>query len=260
MRHCMALVGVLVSTAVWATEPAPKAAKEPAGEANEGVIDPQAQTQLKKMSDYLSSLKTFKVDTQTIDEKVATDGQKIQELKESKLAVMRPNGLSIDRRGPRGHAILRYDGKQFAVDLPERHEYGVAPAPGDLDAAVDDARERLHVDAPGGDLVVSNPYGDLTDGVLTARYIGLEPVGNVMAHHLAMTKKDVDYQIWIQDGPQPVPLRYVITSKDMAEKPQFTIELHNWQPNVPLAANSFTFTPPPGAKRIELGAPQKASR
>jgi hypothetical protein len=256
----MALVGVLVSTAVWATEPAPRAAKEPAGQASEGVIDPQAQTQLKKMSDYLAGLKTFKVETTSVDEKVTTDGQKIQELRESKLAVMRPNGLSVDRRGPRGRAILRYDGKQFAIDLPERHEYGVAPAPQGIDAAVDDARERLHVDAPGGDLIVSDPYADLTDGVITARYVGLEPVGNVMAHHIAATKKDVDYQLWIQDGPQPLPLRYVITSKDMTSKPQFTIELRNWQPNADLAANSFTFTPPPGAKRIELGAPHKASR
>jgi hypothetical protein len=154
----------------------------------------------------------------------------------------------------------RYDGRQFSIQLLDRNKYGMAPAPANLDAAIDAARERLHIDAPGGDLLVSDPYRDLTDGVIAARYVGRSPVGNVMAHHLAMTKKDVDYQIWIQDGPQPVPLRYVITTKDLPGRPQFTIELRNWEPNAQVAADSFAFTPPPGATRIELVPPRKVER
>jgi hypothetical protein len=256
----MALVGVLVGGAAWAAGPAPKTTERPAAEAQEGVMDPQAQAQLKKMSDYMAGLKTFRVDTNSVDEKVATDGQKIQQLKESQITVQRPNGMLIKRQGPKGKVVFRYDGKQFSVQLPETNQYGTAPAPDNLDAAIDDARERLHVDAPGGDLIVSDPFKDLTEGVITGRYIGKEPIGNVMAHHLALTKKDVDFQIWIQDGDQPVPLRYVITSKDLPSRPQFTLELHNWEPNAQVAADSFTFTPPAGAKKLDLAPPKKAER
>jgi hypothetical protein len=91
--------------------------------------------------------------------------------------------------------------------------------------------------------------------VLTGRYIGLEPVGNVMAHHLAMTEKDVDWQIWIEDGPRPVPLRYVITTKDLPSRPQFTVEMRNWQENPPLSKDDFAFAPPAGARRIEFATP-----
>ena len=46
-------------------------------------------------------------------------------------------------------------------------------------------------------------------------YLGVHAYYGKQAHHIAVTEKDVDWQIWIQDGPQPVPLRYVITTKDM---------------------------------------------
>jgi hypothetical protein len=254
----MAVLGVLIGGAALAVEPTPtpKPAQK-AGEA-EGVMDPKADAQLRRMSDYMASLKTFKFDASTVDEKVSTDGQKIQELRESKMSVRRPDAIRIDRVGPLGNVVFRYDGKQYSVYLPDRKEYAIAPAPPTLDAAVDDIRAKLHIDAPGGDLIVSTLYGDLTDGVQTGRYIGKEPVNGVMAHHLAMTKKDVDYQIWIQDGPQPVPLRYVITSKDMPSQPQFTLETRNWAPNAPLSADDFAFTPPAGARRIEFTAPTKA--
>ena len=81
--------------------------------------------------------------------------------------------------------------------------------------------------------------------------------GGVMAHHLAVTKKDVTYQIWIQDGPQPVPLRYVVTGRDMRSSPQFTIQLSNWQPNAPVPDDSFAFTPPAGAKKVAFAPPRK---
>jgi hypothetical protein len=259
MVYRIALIGVLVGGAAWATGTAPSRGERAAAE-KEGVIDPQADAQLKRMSDYLASLKTFRVDTTTVDEKVATDGQKIQYLRESKLTVRRPDGLLIDRQGPLGHVIFRYDGKRFSVQLPDKNQYGMAPAPDNLDEAIDAARDRLHVDAPGGDLLVSDTYHDLTDGVIEARYIGKDPVGNVMAHHLALTKKDVDFQIWIQDGDQPVPLRYVITTKDLPGRPQFTLELRNWQPNAPVSRENFAFAPPPDATKIDLTPPRKAAR
>jgi hypothetical protein len=234
-------------------------AGESAPAAGESVIDPRADTALRQMSAYVAGLKSFRLEATTVDEHITTDGQKIQELKDSKVSVKRPNALSVERTGPAGHVLFRYDGKRFAWYGVEKNVYASEPAPARLDAAVDEARDRLHIDAPGGDLIVSDPYHALLDGVTVGRYIGLEQVNGVMAHHLAMTKADVDWQIWIQDGPEPLPLRYVITSKDMPGRPQFTLEMRNWQAEVPLSEASFTFVPPPGAKQIELAKMRKGS-
>jgi hypothetical protein len=223
----------------------------------EGVIDPRAHAALERMCDYVGGLKSFRVDTTTIDEKVTTAGQKIQEIKESKVTVQRPNRLAVDRIGPAGRVLFRYDGKQLAVYGVDKNVYAAAPAPATLDKAIDEARDRFGIDAPGGDLVVSDAYSALLDGVTEGRYIGLEPIGSVMAHHLAVKKGNVDYQLWIEDGPEPLPLRYVITSNDLPGHPQFTLELHDWRVSVPLSTSSFAFIPPPGVQRVAFAAPQR---
>jgi hypothetical protein len=260
MLRTTIVIGVLAAGTAALARAGESAQPAPAAGSNEGVIDPKADAVLHRMSDYLGGLQTFRVDTTSIDEKVTTDGQKIQELKEQQIAVKRPGQLRIDRHGPNGHAVFRDDGKRFSFYNSDKNVYAEGQAPSTIEAAIDQARDRAHIDAPGGDLLVPDTYDALIDGVTVGRYVGLEPVGSVMAHHLAMTENNVDYQIWIQDGPQPVPLRYVITSKDMRGQPQFTINLRNWQPNAQISEDTFAFTPPAGARRIDLTAPQTAAR
>jgi hypothetical protein len=251
------LMAALVGSSALAVEPQPAQRPPGAAETKEAVVEPKADAQLRKMSDYLAGLQRFKFDSTTVDEKVSTDGQKIQELQQSRITVQRPSELRVDRVGPNGHVLFVYDGKRFGVYNRDKNAYATAPAPGQMDAAIDEARARLHIDAPGGDLLVSDAYHALIDGTVTGRYIGLEPIEGVMAHHLAFTKKDVDWQIWIEDGPEPLPLRYVITSKDIKAQPQFTIEMRDWRPNASVPPDSFAFTPPPGAKRVEFAPPRK---
>jgi hypothetical protein len=220
----------------------------------QGVIDPRADAALHRMSDYLGGLQSFRVKTTSSREKVTTEGQKIQEIHASIITVQRPNELRVDRTGPNGEAVLRYDGKEISVYNSTKNAYAVHDAPPTLDATIDELRDSLNIDAPGGDLLVPDSYEILTDGLVVGRYIGLEPVGGgaTMAHHIAISKKDVDVQIWIEDGPTPVPLRYVITSKDVRAQPEYEISLRDWQPNVSVSADKFAFERPAGAKRVEL--------
>jgi hypothetical protein len=43
----------------------------------------------------------------------------------------------------------------------------------------------------------------------------------------------------------------VITSKHVDQAPQFTLEVRNWKAGGSPAASDFTFTPPPGAKKLD---------
>src|SRR5262245_60884715 len=95
--------------------PGPPAGAPTPQQQEEGVIDPRADKELRKMSEYLAGLKTFRVEAVTVDERVATDGQKIQELKESTVSVQRPSKLRVDRVGPAGHVTLRVDGKRAVL-------------------------------------------------------------------------------------------------------------------------------------------------
>ncbi len=250
-----ALLSMVIGTAAWAAGMEAPQAPRPSSAAEPGVIDARADAALRRMSDYIGALGSIRIETETVDEKVTIDGQKVQELQESQIAIKRPNQMRVDRVSPNGHAVLRYDGSQLSVYNVDKNIYATMPAPNSLDAAIDVARARLGIDAPAGDLILSRPYDELVRGIKVGRYIGLEPVDGAMAHHLAFTADDVDWQLWIKDGPEPVPLRYVITSKDMQSAPQFTLEIRKWQPNPAIAADTFSFVPPAGATRVALKAP-----
>jgi hypothetical protein len=252
MRLQVVLVAVLVGGGVTASgdEQVPKAAASDA--AQEGTVDPRADAALQRMSHYVGGLRSFRVAIDTVDDKVATDGQKIEELQQSTVTVRRPGELRVDRVSPNGRALFIDNGKQFSLYNKDKNVYATHAAPATLDQALEVARDRLHLDAPAGDLILTDAYSALVDGTMTGRYIGLEPIDGVMAHHLAFTKQNTDWQIWIKYGAEAVPLRFVITSKDMPGQPKFTAELRDWMPNAPTVASQFMFTPPAGAQRIDL--------
>ena len=217
-------------------------------------IDPRADAQLRRMSDYLTSLRSFRVRALSSEDLVSTEGQKVQFLADQDIALERPNRLRVDRHDPRSDTVVRYDGRQLTIAGKRTGYYAKVQTPPDLTQAIDFVRDRYGVDAPAADLLVENPYDSLMEDVVTGRYLGVEVFNGVPLHHLAFSGKDVDWQIWIEDGPRPVPHRYAITAKHQKAEPDFTVTLIGWQPNANIPESEFAFTPPPGAQRIELRA------
>jgi hypothetical protein len=144
-----------------------------------------------------------------------------------------------------------YDGKALTVYCKTNNTYGTVPAPPTLGAALDMARNKYGVEAPASDLVYEDPYAVLTENAKTGKYLGVEDVGGIPAHHLAFQQDDVDWQLWVQDGPKPLPVRYVITTKTMPTQPEFTANLTAWDTQATPAADAFDAKPPAGAKRVE---------
>jgi hypothetical protein len=216
------------------------------------LMAPEATQVLRRMSDYLAGLRSFQVETVATDEVVLQSGQKVEYLTQSRTMVQRPNHVRSERVGPIADVVFRYDGQNFSVFGNRSGFYAIAAAPPTLDAAVDAARELYGLELPGADLLNSRPYETLTEGMTSAQNLGLEPIDGVNCHHLALRGNDVDLQLWIQDGDQPLPRRYVITSKMVRGEPEFTLQLSHWEPNAPIADDAFMFRPPPGATRINF--------
>jgi len=223
-------------------------------------IDPQADKALRQMSDYISSLRSFRVQSTATDEVVLRSGEKRQQVSQSRITVERPNKVRSDRVGPRGDLVFRYDGKIFSLVGNRTGYYATAPAPPTIDAAVTALRSRLGLEIPAADLLLIKPYESLMEDTRSGSYVGIEPIEGVATHHLAFRGSEVDWQIWIQDGPQPLPRRFVITSKNEPGQPEFTVELSHWEPQMQVAGNTFTFQPPPGGTRIDFLPPREMSR
>jgi hypothetical protein len=213
-------------------------------------IDPKADKALREMSELLASAQSFRVESDTVDQVVLKSGQKIETVSESQVSVKRPNRLRSEHVGRIADVLFVYDGKTFTLFGKKAQLYATAPAPGNLTEAIDAAREEFGLDAPGGDLLVSNVYKSLMEDVVSGEYVGTEPCDGATCHHVAYRGADVDFQLWIETGARPVPHRYVITSKKEVGQPEFTVHMTHWEIGANLKDELFEFKPPPGAKHI----------
>ena len=91
----------------------------------------------------------------------------------------------------------------------------------------------------------------LLTGVVSGTYLGWGYVNGVQCHHLAFRADHVDWQIWIQTGDTPLPVKYVITSKWLTGAPQYTVRFHSWNTKPKIDANQFEFTVPKGAQKLD---------
>ncbi|WP_375758443.1 DUF2092 domain-containing protein [Corallococcus exercitus] len=219
-------------------------------------IDPQAQRILRQMSDFLSAQREFSVRTEGTLDEVLDSGQKVQLQRAGDVRLQRPNRLRVDRTGDLARLHLFYDGRQLTLHGERANAYATTPAPSTLDATLDMASQKLGLDAPGADLLVSNPYAVLTEDVRSGKYLGSSRVDGVAVHHLAFRNNDgVDWEVWVEDGPRPLPRKYVITSRDLPGAPQYSVNLSEWNLSPELTPDQFQFTPPRDAMRVSFLAP-----
>lgn len=213
-------------------------------------IDADADEILKAMSEYLSGLKSFSMDADIDLEILTKEGQKLQLSSYSTAVVERPSKLSITRKGMFADAAFIYDGKTLAVQGKKQNVYAQIEAPGTIDDAILAYEAQTGIAAPGADLLFADAYAVLLRGVNRADYIGTTTIDGIECHHLAFREDDVDWQLWVQTGDTPLPMKYVITSKWQTAAPQFEIRYRNWNTRPTIAADTFVFTAPKGAENL----------
>ena len=213
-------------------------------------VDPEADKLLRQMADYLGGLQSFTVQSFVVDEMALKTGEKIQTTGDSDLAVQRPNHMRSTQRGSGEGLGLWYDGKMMTVACKGSNSYESVAAPPEIDGAIDKLRKHFKVDAPGADLLYSKPYEILMEQVVSGRVIGKETIQGLPTKHLAFQGEVVDFQIWIKDGREPLPLRFVITTKNVKANPQFSVQLSNWNTHPIFTGQEFVFQAPAGAKPV----------
>jgi hypothetical protein len=215
-------------------------------------IDPQADELMRRMGDYLAQAQFFSVSAEVWQDVQLPSGQRVQAGRTIDLQVRRPNRFHAEVRSPRRNRGLYYDGKSITLLNRVQNFYGSIPAPASLDEALDVASERFGITLPLEDLIVSDPYQNAMRKVTSGIRLGPVTVLGVPCEHLAFSLGTVDWQIWIEDGAQPVPRKIVITYKDEEGTPEYTAILSNWDFQTKLPDFLFTFEPPTGATEISV--------
>jgi hypothetical protein len=247
----LGLAAVPALLAIPATVRTAETPVSPGAAPAERKIDPEADRVLRQMADYVASLQSFTLQSSAVDEVVLESGQKVQIATDSAVSVVRPNRLRSEQLGPGPGMAFWYDGKNMTLYCKATDSYATFPAPPTLDATIDLGRKRFQIEAPAADLLFSRPYDILTEQVTGGKLIGHETVDGLGATHLAFEGEEVDWQVWVQEGATPLPLRFEITTKTMKAQPEFTAQLSHWDPHAKLADSTFAFKVPPGAKHVD---------
>ena len=213
-------------------------------------VDPAAVQLLKQMTDYLGSLQQFSVHTDNTLEDLLDSGQRIDTDVSASVTISRPDRLRAERRGELVSQIFYYDGKTLTLYDPSTNVYATRPAPDTIDGTLDFARESLGLHVPEADLVYRDTYALLMHGVTSAIVIGKTVIDGAVCNHLAFSRPDVDFQVWVMDGDKPLPCKYVVTDTSTPALLSISTVMSEWNiaPTVP--DNNFSFVPPEGAKAI----------
>ena len=209
-----------------------------------------AKDLLKAMSDYMAAQQKFSFAYQSTIEAVTPEFQKLQFVSSGTATINRPDKIHLTRKGGFADVEVVFDGTTFSVLGKNLNAYAQTEAKGTLE----ELAERLAdagVEAPGADLLSTDIFEDLMDGVTDAKHIAGAVVNGVDCEYLAFRKADVDWQIWIADGDKPIPLRYVITSKHVSQAPQYSLELSDFKSGDDVAVADFSFQPG-DAKKVDL--------
>jgi hypothetical protein len=226
----------------------------------ESAVKPQPRDVLKQMAAYLRSLDRFTVRVEKTTELILPTDQRLHADQTAEIAIQKPNRLRVNFLNLSGGRQLFYDGTTFSLYTPEPNVYASAPAAPTLDETLALLENQYRISLPVTDVLVANPDSRLAQNLTSETYVGRILIRGVPCHHLAFRTPEVDWEIWIEDGPRPLPRRLLLTDKSVKGSPQMTATLNDWNLAPSFSADYFTFNPPPTAQKIQFLEAAPAAR
>lgn len=215
-------------------------------------IDPEADKVIRSMSAFLAKQNSFSFETEVLYELVfgGQDGdwdlqaEKITVARNGKAVVRRPDRfvVKIDETGNRKEYY--YDGKSFVISDPDANVFVRKSAPGTIDQTIALLRDTYESDPPLSDLLESDLYKSHMDGVEAASYLGKTRLRGKHVHHIAFASRGMDWQVWIADGDQPLPVMLQILRRDEMFWPSYQAWFTKWEFGQSIPDDIFTFKEP----------------
>lgn len=251
----------LVFAAAMAVAPVAASSHEapPQAAAAATATAPDPVQALQRMGAYMGTLETFEVTSESSLDLVMADDQRIDLDGVTTYKVRRPDAFVIDNRTDRKQRRFYFDGRRFTVYAPGRGFYASAEAPGTIHQILDTAYDQYGIALPLEDLFHWGDPARLPKDFQSAEYIGPTMVGGVQADQFAFRQEEIDWQIWIQQGDRPLPLKIVIIDKTDPTRPEFSARL-SWNTSPRFDASTFAFSPASADTSIAFHKPAGASQ
>jgi len=214
---------------------------------------------VKAMSDYMAKENKIAFDFDSALDVVTTEGEVITLVSSGSVVLERPNRIAATRHGGFVNMEAMFDGKTFTVFGKNANAYMQVNEPGSTDDLIKVLQDKYGLPMPASDLLTSDPYSLMMDGVTEVKGIGTGVIGGVVCDHLAFRSEHTDWQIWIAQGDEPRPCRYEIVTKDVDGGPRYAIVVTDWKVGDAVPKTAFTFDNTSNAKKVDLDTIREAA-
>jgi hypothetical protein len=138
---------------------------------------------------------------------------------------------------------------------PAENLVAVADAPSTIDATLEAAFKLAGIYFPFTDVIVTDPYKDIADGLSLAYYVGQSHViGGVVTDIVAYVTNGVFIQAWIgADDKLPRILRAIYLDDKLQQR--HILALSNWKLDPEVAPDVFGNPAAASAKRMSFAHP-----
>jgi hypothetical protein len=219
-------------------------------------LEPRAIELLQGMSARLAAAHTLSFTTVEIFEQPSRQGHPLAYATKSDVTLQRPDKLRVIISGDGPPSEFYYDGHTMMAYLPAEKLLAVADAPPTIDATLQAAYQSADIYFPFTDLIVADPYKDMSSGLMLAYYVGQSQViGGTTTDIVAYADRDVFLQVWIGTQDKLPRLVHATFLAD-PERMRHHLEFSNWQLDSPISADAFTAANAGAAKRIPFARPQ----
>jgi len=235
-----AVAGPWLAVAARAEAPAPKPDPAPGPwPAEFRVLEPKALELLKSSSARLSAARTMTFTAVMGDESPSRLGPPLLYETQSLVALERPDKLRVITTSDGPRTELYYNGTSLSAFVPGENLLATTKAPPGIDAALRAAHEMAHVYYPFADVIVANPFGDLSPDLRLAFYVGQSGVvGGTTTDVVAYATDEVFIEVWI-GAEDKLPRRFrAIYVKDPLQL-RHEMELSSWRIDSILSPATF---------------------
>ena len=194
------------------------------------------------MTDFIATAPAFTMIGHGGNEELQEDGQLLEFGGDLALTIQRPSqaNLRIDMRIG-ANATLILDGGAISVYSvkDDMYVYDTTRQPGDINTSLDSLAAQFGVPRQLGFFLSE----DLTASLSRAKSgyrVGESTIAGVLCDHLALRNDDLDVQIWIGKGNQPIPRRILITHKELQGRPRVWVNFTEWDFSPELSEHIFT--------------------
>ena len=220
-------------------------------------LEPKALAILKAMCDRLAAAKSMTFTAVVLYESPSAFGPALVYSTKSAVTMQRPDKLKVIQSADGPATEFYYDGKTMTAFAPAENLVATGPAPATIDATLEKVFDDAAIYYPFTDVIVADPYKDLSDGLQIAFYIGQSKViDDTTTDMVAFANGAVFAQIWI--GAQdklPRKLRAVYLNDPSLLR--HDLNMYGWKLEPAIPANAFTTPKAAGATKIAFARPDQ---